>query len=149
MDRTSRTFLYMAFKGDYTWTSTQCQDTVNAIKAVGGKAEYIQLDEAGWWQGSYSRWLFGNDYVGPFAGVSHMMMIEDNPAPGRDGKPTNLQVMDVILEWSKRNIKTRRRSTATTGVTMMVMITCVMGRSRRWPPLTSRETTTSSDLIRP
>ena len=40
-----------------------------------------------------------------WAGVSHMMMIEDNPAPGRHGKPTNLQVMDVLLEWTKRNIK--------------------------------------------
>ncbi len=81
---------YMAFKGDYTGTSTQCQDTVNAIKAVGGKAEYIQLDEAGWWQGSY-RGPSVTTTSGPFAGVSHMMMIEDNPAPGRNGKPTNLR----------------------------------------------------------
>lgn len=98
---------YMAFKGDYTATSAQCQTTVDAIKAVGGKADYIQLDEAGWWQGGY-RGPFGTGYTGPFAGVSHMMMIEDNPAPGRNGKPTNLQVMDVILEWSNRNIKNPR-----------------------------------------
>ena len=31
-----------------------------------------------------------------------MMMIEDNPAP--NGKATNLQVMDVILDWADKNI---------------------------------------------
>jgi len=37
-----------------------------------------------------------------------MMMIEDNPAPGKNGKPgkaTNLQVMDVMLEWANKSIK--------------------------------------------
>ena len=51
---------------------------------------------------------FGPDYVGPFRGISHMMMIEDNPAPGKKGKKgkaTNLQVMDVMLEWANKNIK--------------------------------------------
>ena len=62
-----------------------CQQSVDAIKAIGGKAEYIELDEPGWWQGSYSG-PFGIDYVGPFRGISHMMMIEDNPAPGKKGK---------------------------------------------------------------
>jgi hypothetical protein len=40
--------------------------------------------------------------VGPFKGVSHMMMIEDNPSPA--GQATNLQVMDVILKWADMNI---------------------------------------------
>jgi hypothetical protein len=35
------------------------------------------------------------DYVGPFAGVSHMMMIESS----------NLKVMDVMLDWTSKNIK--------------------------------------------
>jgi hypothetical protein len=98
---------YMAFVSDYTATSPVCQQSVAAIKAIGGKAEYIELDEPGWWQGSY-RGPFGIDYVGPFRGISHMMMIEDNPAPstkGKKGKATNLQVMDVMLEWADRTIK--------------------------------------------
>lgn len=95
---------YMALKSDYTATSAVCQNTVNAIKAIGGKADYIQLDEAGFWQGKY-RGPFGLGYVGAFRGTSHMAMIEDNPAPGKDGKATNLQVMDVILEWANRNIR--------------------------------------------
>jgi hypothetical protein len=95
---------YMAFKGDYTGPSAGCLATVNAIKAIGGKADNIELDQPGFWQGNYTG-PYGADYVGPFAGVSHMMMIEDNPSPGRKSKPTNLQVMDVILEWSKKNIK--------------------------------------------
>ena len=77
--------------------------TVDAIKAAGGKADYIQLDQAGWWQGSYSG-PFGPDYVGPFAGVSHMVMIESNPAPQLGGKATNLTVMDVLLKWADMNI---------------------------------------------
>jgi hypothetical protein len=74
---------------------------VAAIKAEGGTADYIQLDQPGPWQGSYAGG-YGPDYTGPFAGVSHMMMIEDNPAP--NGKATNLQVMDVILDWADKNI---------------------------------------------
>jgi hypothetical protein len=92
---------YLAFIGDYTGPSPVCQTSVNDINAAGGDAEYIKLDEAGWWQGSYAG-PFGNDYVGPFAGVSHMMMIEDNPAP--DGRATNLQVMDVMLKWADDNV---------------------------------------------
>jgi hypothetical protein len=92
---------YMAFKGDYTNPSAVCQASVAAINAAGGKDENIELDQAGWWQGSYAG-PFGADYVGPFAGVSHMMMIEDNPAP--DGKATNLQVMDVLLKWANDNV---------------------------------------------
>jgi hypothetical protein len=98
---------YMAFKGDYTGTSAQCQTSVDEIKAAGGKADYIQLDQPGFWQGKYAG-PWGPDYVGPFAGVSHMMMIEDIRAPGRHGKPTNIQVMDVMLEWTKQNIKPPR-----------------------------------------
>jgi len=92
---------YLAFKGDYTGTSAQCQTTVDAINAAGGKAEYVQLDQPGWWQGSYAG-PYGPDYVGPFAGVSHMMMIESNPSPL--GGASNLRVMDVLLGWADKNI---------------------------------------------
>jgi hypothetical protein len=95
---------YLAFKGDYSATSTNAVNLVAAIKASGGTADYIQLDQAGPWQGRYTG-PFGPDYVGPFAGVSHMMMIESNPAPTRDRQATNLQVMDVILDWTSKNIK--------------------------------------------
>lgn len=102
---------YMALKSDYSATSAQCQTSVDAIKAIGGRADYIQLDEAGFWQGKY-KGPFGAAYVGPFRGTSHMAMIEDNPAPsdkkGKKGKATNLQVMDVILEWANRNIRPPR-----------------------------------------
>jgi hypothetical protein len=84
---------YLYFIGDYTGHSTGAQTLVAAIKAEGGTADYIKLDEDGPWQGKY-KGPFGNDYVGPFAGVSHMMMIESS----------NLQVMDVMLDWAKKNI---------------------------------------------
>jgi hypothetical protein len=92
---------YMPFKGDYSNFSQVCQDSVDAINDAGGDAMYIQLDQPGFWQGDYAG-LYGPDYVGPFAGVSHMMMIEDNPAP--DGRATNLQVMDVMLEWADEHV---------------------------------------------
>jgi hypothetical protein len=98
----------MPLKGDYSdrggpgiGPDPVCQASVDAINAAGGKAIYIQLDQPGWWQGSYAG-PFGPGYVGPFRGVSHMMMIEDNPAP--DGKATNLQVMDVMLKWADENV---------------------------------------------
>jgi len=77
---------YLAFKGDYTVFSQQCQDTVNAInarRAAGhgtAKADYILLDDP--------------SYGGKFNGVTHMMM---------DGTD-NLQVMDVILGWTNKYI---------------------------------------------
>jgi hypothetical protein len=84
---------------------TVCQQSVNDIAAAGGKSEYIKVDQPGWWQGKY-KGPYGTAYVGPFAGVSHMMMIESNPGPySKDGKAGNLQVMDIMLEWSKKNIK--------------------------------------------
>jgi hypothetical protein len=96
-----RNIPYLAFKGDYTDPRQECRDAVTAINAAGGHAENIELDQPGWWQGSYAGG-YGANYVGPFAGVSHMMMIEDKPAA--NGKATNLQVMDVLLEWADRNI---------------------------------------------
>src|SRR5262249_10822485 len=101
---------YLAFKSDYSVrgpggvsTDPVCQATVDAIKAAGGKADYIQLDQPGWWQGSYAG-PFGNDYVAPFAGTSHMHMMEGNAAPAFGGKATNLTVMDVMLKWADMNI---------------------------------------------
>lgn len=85
---------YLAFKGDYSDPSAAAQTLVDAIKAEGGTADYIQLDQPGPWQGSYAG-PYGLDYVGPFRGVSHMMMIETSA----------LQVMDVILDWTDQNIK--------------------------------------------
>ena len=91
----------MAFIGDYTAHSPVCQASVVAINAAGGDAEYVKLDEPGWWQGSYAG-PFGAAYVGPFAGTSHMHMIESNPSP--TGQATNLQVMDVMLKWADMNV---------------------------------------------
>ena len=105
---------YLAFKGDYSATSAVCQASVDAVKAAGGKADYIQLDQAGWWQGSYAG-PFGNDYVGPFAGVSHMHMIESNPAPQLGGKATNLTVMDVMLKWADMNISKPKTTSCPNG----------------------------------
>src|SRR6266498_3637487 len=85
---------YLYFIEDYTGQNATAQTLVAAIKALGGTADYIKLDEEGWWQGKYAG-PYGAGYVGPFAGVSHMMMIEDR----------NLQVMDVILKWTEKNIK--------------------------------------------
>ena len=101
---------YLAFKSDYSVRGPAgasddpvCQATVDAIKAAGGKADYIRLDQPGFWQGSYAG-PFGPDYVGPFAGTSHMHMMEGAPAPQLGGKATNLTVMDVMLKWADMNI---------------------------------------------
>jgi hypothetical protein len=82
---------YMALKGDYTPTSEVCQTTVDAInarRAAGhgtAKAEYIKLDE------------LGNPV---FKGTTHMMMDGTN----------NLEVADVILNWSDENIPPRSKN---------------------------------------
>jgi hypothetical protein len=80
---------YLALKGDYTATSEVCQTTVDAInarRAAGhgiAKAEYIKLDET------------GNPV---FKGTTHMMMLGTN----------NLEVADVILNWTGENIPPRK-----------------------------------------
>ena len=71
---------YLAFKGFYANTSTVCVDTVAAIKATGGKADYIQLDDPA--------------FNGKYKGVTHMMMMGTN----------NLEVFDEILKWTNANI---------------------------------------------
>ena len=99
-----RNIPYLGFKSDYRPFGAGeqlCLDTVNSIKAIGGTADYIQLDQPGSWQGRY-RGPWGPDYVGPFAGVSHMMMIEK----------ANIKVMDVMLDWTKKNIKAPKTTTA-------------------------------------
>jgi hypothetical protein len=79
---------YLALKGDYTVTSPVCETTVaaiNARRAAGhgtAKAEYIKLDELG---------------KPIFNGTTHMMMLGTN----------NLEVADVILNWSDANITPR------------------------------------------
>jgi len=80
---------YLALKGDYTATSEVCQktvDTINARRAAGNgtaKAEYIKLGE------------LGNPI---FKGTTHMMMLGTN----------NLEIADVILNWSDQNIPPRK-----------------------------------------
>jgi len=82
---------YLALKGDYTATSPVCQATVDAIqarRAAGhgtAKADYIKLDE------------LPNPV---FKGTTHMMMLGTN----------NLEVADVILNWSDQNIGERSKS---------------------------------------
>jgi hypothetical protein len=68
---------YLALKGDYTATSQQCQESVDAINARRAQnqgnahAEYLKLDERG------------------MLGVTHMMMLDAN----------NLEIADLMLEW--------------------------------------------------
>ena len=82
---------YMALKGDYTATSAVCQTTVDAInqrRAAGqgvAKADYIKLDE------------LGNPI---FKGTTHMMMDGTN----------NLEVADVILNWTDRNVPAKAKN---------------------------------------
>ena len=82
---------YLALKGDYTATSEVCQATVNQINARRSagqgvaKAEYIKLDE------------IGNPV---FKGTTHMMMDGTN----------NLEVADVILNWTNDNIPPKKRT---------------------------------------
>jgi len=78
-----------------------CKNQIASIRSAGGKADVIDLDQPGPWQGKY-KGPWGQSYRGPWAGVSHMMMIESNPGPG--GKATNLQVMDVILDWARTRV---------------------------------------------
>jgi hypothetical protein len=74
---------YLAIKGDYTATSQQCQESVDAINARRAqrqgtaKAEYIKLDERG------------------MLGVTHMMMLDAN----------NLEIADLMLEWVGNNVE--------------------------------------------
>lgn len=82
---------YLALKGDYTATSEVCETTVDQINARRAarqgtaKAEYIKLDEL-------------KNPV--FKGTTHMMMIGTN----------NLDVADVILNWTNENIPAKRAS---------------------------------------
>ncbi len=73
---------YLAIKGDYTATSQQCQESVDAINARraqgqgSAQAEYLKLDERG------------------MLGVTHMMMLDAN----------NLEIADLMLEWVGENV---------------------------------------------
>jgi hypothetical protein len=78
---------YMALKGDYTATSTVCQETVDAINARRAakqgtaKAEYLKLDDMG------------------ILGVTHMMMLDKK----------NLEIADIMMTWVNKNVRTRKR----------------------------------------
>jgi hypothetical protein len=73
---------YLAIKGDYTATSQQCQETVDAINARRAekqgraRAEYMKLDEMG------------------MLGVTHMMMLDSK----------NLEIADLMLAWSQKHV---------------------------------------------
>jgi len=73
---------YLAIKGDYTATSPQCQESVDAIAARRAQhqgsaaAEYMKLDERG------------------MLGVTHMMMLDKN----------NLEIADLMLNWVGANV---------------------------------------------
>jgi hypothetical protein len=77
---------YMALKGDYTATSTVCEDTVKAINARRAakqgtaKADYLKLDDMG------------------ILGVTHMMMLDKK----------NLEIADIMLDWVKKNVAKKR-----------------------------------------
>jgi hypothetical protein len=72
----------MSLKGDYTNTSPQCQETVDAINARRAakqgtaRADYIKLDEMG------------------MLGVTHMMMLDSN----------SNQIADVMLDWANKHV---------------------------------------------
>ena len=74
---------YLVLKGDYTATSTVCQDTVTAIgarranKQGTAKADYLKLDEMG------------------MLGVTHMMMLDRR----------NLEIADIIVNWVNKNVR--------------------------------------------
>jgi hypothetical protein len=73
---------YLALKGDYTNTSPQCQETVDAINARRAakqgtaRAEYMKLDEMG------------------ILGVTHMMMLDKN----------SNQIADLMLDWAGKHV---------------------------------------------
>jgi hypothetical protein len=78
---------YMALKGDYTNSSTVCQETVDAINARRtakqgtAKAEYLKLDDMG------------------ILGVTHMMMLDKK----------NLEIADIMLNWVNKNVRASKR----------------------------------------
>ena len=78
---------YLALKGDYTATSAQCQDTVDAInkrraeKQGSARADYVKLDEMG------------------ILGVTHMMMLDTN----------SNQIADLMIDWVKKNVPPARK----------------------------------------
>ena len=73
---------YLALKGDYTATSAQCQETVDAInmrragKQGSARADYMKLDELG------------------ILGVTHMMMLDTN----------SNQIADLMIDWVNKNV---------------------------------------------
>jgi hypothetical protein len=73
---------YLALKGDYTATSPQCQETVDAInkrragKQGAARADYMKLDEMG------------------ILGVTHMMMLDTN----------SNQIADLMIDWVSKNV---------------------------------------------
>jgi hypothetical protein len=73
---------YLSLKGDYTATSQQCQDTVDAINARRAnkrgtaRADYLKLDEMG------------------MLGVTHMMMLDSR----------SNEIADIMIGWVNKNV---------------------------------------------
>jgi hypothetical protein len=78
---------YLSIKGDYTATSQQCQDTVDAInkrradKQGTAKADYLKLDEMG------------------MLGVTHMMMLDSR----------SNDIADIMINWVGKNVPAAKR----------------------------------------
>jgi hypothetical protein len=74
---------YLSLKGDYTATSQQCQDTVDAInkrrseKQGTARADYLKLDEMG------------------MLGVTHMMMLDSK----------SNEIADIMIDWAGKHVK--------------------------------------------
>lgn len=73
---------YLSLKGDYTATSAQCQETVDAInqrraaRQGTARADYLKLDEMG------------------MAGVTHMMMLDLK----------SNEIADIMLDWANKHV---------------------------------------------
>ncbi|SFV38786.1 hypothetical protein SAMN04488557_3848 [Hyphomicrobium facile] len=99
---------YVVVKGDYSATSAQSQDIVNALiarrKARNGSAavEYIKLDEApsnaNAWPSPLKRPVM--------EGITHMMMDGTDEGLGNDSN----DIMQVILNWSNSRIPKMKKA---------------------------------------
>ena len=94
---------YLAFKGDYTATSAVCQASVDAVKAAGGKADYIQLDRAGLVAGQLCWSIRGSLRGSLRRRLSHAHDRETIRHPAAE-RPRTFTVMDVMLKWADMNV---------------------------------------------
>ena len=87
--RTSPTSRTWRFRGYYpSGISSTCDASAAAIKAIGGTAEFIKLDDP--------------KFKGKFKGVTHMMMLGTG----------HLDVFDVIQKWVGKNVPGQSKKVA-------------------------------------